>query len=377
MKLETTLLLPGETMSAIQGGHRTVLAAGLVAVLAGCAGGEAKEADPAAGEATTSRVMSVEVQVVERVPFTASVSLVGTVGANQDVTISVEEPGTIRELLVAKGTFVRAGQPIARVDDRVLRAQAEQAMASARLASETWDRQRRLWEEDRIGTEMAYLQAKYNAETAEAGARVMQERLAKTVVRAPISGILDNRFVEVGSMVSPGTPVARLIDVGSVKVGGGVPERFAGQVRRGGTVEVTVAALGGQVFNGVIDWVGASVDEASRTIPVEVRIPNTNGVLKPGMVANVRLARGGTRESIVVPQEAVLRSEVGQVVFVAIERDGRTVAEERSVSIGAMQANQVVVETGLEPGERLIVVGQNQVAAGDLLQVVAGKEADR
>jgi membrane fusion protein, multidrug efflux system len=377
MKLETTLLLPGETMSAIQGGGRTVLAAGLVAVLAGCAGGEAKEADPAAGEATTSRVMSVEVQVVERVPFTASVSLVGTVGANQDVTISVEEPGTIRELLVAKGTFVRAGQPIARVDDRVLRAQAEQAMASARLASETWDRQRRLWEEDRIGTEMAYLQAKYNAETAEAGARVMQERLAKTVVRAPISGILDNRFVEVGSMVSPGTPVARLIDVGSVKVGGGVPERFAGQVRRGGTVEVTVAALGGQVFNGVIDWVGASVDEASRTIPVEVRIPNTNGVLKPGMVANVRLARGGTRESIVVPQEAVLRSEVGQVVFVAIERDGRTVAEERSVSIGAMQANQVVVETGLEPGERLIVVGQNQVAAGDLLQVVAGKEADR
>jgi membrane fusion protein, multidrug efflux system len=364
-------------MSAIKGGGRTMLAAGLVAVLAGCAGGEAKEAGAAAGEETTSRVMSVEVQVVERVPFTASVSLVGTVGANQDVTLSVEEPGTIRELMVAKGAFVRAGQPIARVDDRVLRAQAEQAMATARLASETWNRQRRLWEEDRIGTEMAYLQAKYNAETAEAGARVMQERLARTVVRAPISGILDNRFVEVGSMVSPGTPVARLIDVGSVKVGGGVPERFAGQVRRGGTVEVTIAALGGQAFTGVIDWVGASVDEQSRTIPVEVRIPNANGVLKPGMVANVRLARGGTREAVVVPQEAVLRSEVGQVVFVAVERDGRTVAEERSVSIGPTQANQVVVESGLEPGERLVVVGQNQVAAGDLLQIVAGKEAGR
>jgi membrane fusion protein, multidrug efflux system len=129
---------------------------------------------------------------------------------------------------------VRAGQPIARIDDRVLRAQHDQAVSEAALALETYERQRRLWEEDGIGSEMNYLRAKYGAETADgertdAGARVWT---APSSARRS-TACSRQRLVEVGSMVAPGTPVARIIDIDTLKVTGGVPERYAAEIRTG------------------------------------------------------------------------------------------------------------------------------------------------
>jgi membrane fusion protein, multidrug efflux system len=253
----------------------------------------------------------------------------------------------------------------------------EQAAAEAALARETWERQRRLWEEDRVGSEIAYLQARYRAETADAGARALRERLERTVVRAPIAGILDSRFVEVGSLVAPGTAIARVIDSGTVKVAGGVPERFAGQVRRGTPVEVSFDGMSGESFRGTVDFVGASVETSGRTFPVEVVIANQSATLKPGMIANVRVERQTLREAIVVPQEAVLRVESGYMVYVAVDRDGGTVAEARSVALGPAQRNQVIIDAGLQPGDRVVVVGQSRMAPGDRLQIVQAAGRNR
>ena len=151
---------------------------------------------------------NVEVVTVALENFEDQLGITGSVEAERDVTVAAEESGVIRELYVDKGQRVRAGQAIAKIDDRVLRAQYDQAMSEAALARETWDRQKRLWEEDRIGSEMNYLRSRYGAETAEANARVIAARLERTVVRAPITGVLDSRLVEIGSMVAPGAPVA-------------------------------------------------------------------------------------------------------------------------------------------------------------------------
>jgi membrane fusion protein, multidrug efflux system len=347
----------------------TVAVLSLSLLVTGCSSGEtpsaqAREAQP------TGRVVSVEVAVVEPSGFTEYVQVVGQVRANQDVTIAAEESGPVRQLLVQKGSFVRAGQPIARIDDRLLRAQAEQAASEAALAAETFERQRRLWEEDRVGTEMAYLRARYGAQTAQAGARALRERVERTVVRAPISGLLDDRFVEVGSMVMPGTPVARIVDVSSVKVTGGVPERFAGEIQRGVPARIGIDGAAGLQFAGRIDFVGASVEEQSRTFPVEVVVSNPGGALKPGMIASVRVVRGAVESALLIPQEAVLRTENGYIVFVAVESGGESRAEARPVVLGPGQANQVVVTSGLAAGDRLVVVGQNKIASGDRLQVV-------
>jgi membrane fusion protein, multidrug efflux system len=345
-----------------------LLVAGIILVM-GCGGGNEVQPTPGAPE-STQRVVNVEVLQVALEPFEDQLGITGSVEAERDVTVAAEESGVIRQLFVDKGRVVRAGQAIARIDDRVLRAQYEQATAEATLARETFDRQRRLWEEERIGSEMNYLRARYGAETAEANARVLAARLERTVVRAPISGMLDARTVEVGSMVSSGSPVARIIDIDTLKVTGGVPERYAGEIRQGSAALVTFDNLAGREFAARTTFVGASVNEQNRTFPVEVAIPNAGGTIKPGMVAKVRLARGAMREAILVPREAVLRAETGYIVFIVREEAGRQISEPRPVLTGSGAGNRVVIESGLEPGDRIVVVGQNQVANGDIVQIV-------
>jgi membrane fusion protein, multidrug efflux system len=339
-------------------------------ILAAACGSSADGGVVSDSAAIAPRVVNVEVIAVAEESFEDLIGITGTVEAERDVTLAAEESGVIRQVFVDKGATVRAGQPIVRIDDRVLRAQYDQARSEAGLARETFERQRRLWEDEQIGSEMNYLRARYGAETADANARMLAARLERTVIRAPLAGVLDARHVEVGSMVGPGTPVARLIDIDTLRVRGGVPERYAGEIRSGAVATVTFDNMRGQEFAGRTRYVGASVSEQNRTFPVEVAIPNTHGSLKPGMVARVRLARGAIRNALLVPREAVLRTEGGYAVYTVREQDGRLVASATPVITGPGAGNRVVIESGLEAGDRIVVVGQHQVSHGDIVEVV-------
>lgn len=347
----------------------------LLALLAACADGRAadeRRADTVgtAAEPVSKRVINVEVVTVARQPFTEHVRVTGAVEARLDVTVAAEESGVVREVLADKGRYVRAGEPIARIDDSVLRPQVEETRAQAALARETYERRRRLWEEEQVGSELAYLEAKYAAQRSEAALKLLEERLERTTVRAPISGLLEDRYVEVGSLVAPGARVARLVDVDRLKIVGGVPERYAADIAPGAAAEVTLDVLDQRRFEGRVTFVGATVNEQNRTFPVEISIPNPGRVIKPQMVANVRLARRAYEQALVVPQEALVRVDDGFIVFVAVAREGAVVAEARRVELGAAEENRVLVRSGLEPGEKLVVVGQQQLAAGDLVNVV-------
>ena len=321
--------------------------------------------------AESSRVVNVRTVVIGMEPFVDYISLTGSVEAEREVDVAAEEGGVVRALHVEKGRTVAAGQPIAKIDDAVIRAQYDQAVAEAELARETWERQRRLWEDDGIGTEIAYLRAKYGAETADANVRVLAARLERTTIRAPIAGILDDRTIEVGSNVQPGTTVARIVDTDPVKVVAGIPERYAGDVRVGSRVLVSFDRPGAPEFDGRTTFVGASVASDSRTFPVEVAVPNAGTALKPGTVARIRIERRVHAEAVVVPREAVLRSEGGYLVYVAVPNGQRFVVESRVVQTGPGSAGRVVIESGLAPGDAVIVVGQQQVANGDIVQVTS------
>lgn len=345
----------------------------LAAVAVTACGRAGAEEDGARAE---ERVRTINVEVTEAVPrdFAHYIRVVGAVEADRDVTVSAEEGGTVEAVLARAGQRVRPGQPLVRLDASVLRAQLEQAESQAELAEETWQRQRQLWEDDGIGTEMAYLQAKYNARTAAAQAKVLAERVERTTIRAPIGGVLEERLVEVGSMVVPGAPVARVLDVDTVKVVGGVPERYSADVAAGVEVTVTIDRLGGRRFTGAVDYVSAAVDPSNRTFTVEIEVPNPGLPIKPGMVADVEIARAQVSDALVVPRHAVLRREGGYQVYVAVPRDGGWRAEARSVVPGITRGDEVAIDAGLEAGERVVVVGQQRVAHGDAL-VITNEDA--
>ncbi len=321
------------------------------------------------------RVINVEAQSLVATDFEERVQVTGTVQANRDVTVSAEEAGVIREILTEKGSSVTEGQPLVRVDDSILRAQLAEAEARAALAAETWERRRRLFEDDRVGSELAYLEARYQADQAAAMLNMLEERLSRTVVRAPIDGILESREVELGTMVSPGAPVARIVQINPVKVTGGVPERYAADVRVGSEAVVSFDVLPAEQYTGRVGYVGATVNPRNRTFEAELVLSNPGLVIKPEMVANIEIRRRTIEDAVVVPREALVRVEEGFVAFVIAKGDdGGDVAELRSVVLGPAQRNQVVVEQGLALQERLIVLGQTLVANGDRVRVVRTRD---
>jgi RND family efflux transporter MFP subunit len=171
-------------------------------------------------------------------------------------------------------------------------------------------------------------------------------------------------------MAMPGMPIARIVSNLRVKVTAGVPERDALSVGRAEPVIVTFDALPGREFPGRINYVGARVDSVNRTVPIEVLMENPAGQIKSGMVANVRVARAQLIDVVVVPQQVVLRTEDGYEAFVVVEEDGRPVARSRAVTLGQSYGDRVVVRQGLEPGDRLVVLGQHQVNDGGPVRLV-------
>ena len=242
------------------------------------------------------RIINVEVARIETENFVEEIRLTATAVANQDVMVSAEESGVIREIFVDKGVQVESGAALAKIDDRVLAAQVEQARAVAELAGQTWERRKRLWEEDRIGSEIAYLEARFGAEQSMAALKGLEERLARTTIRAPFSGVWDERHVEIGSMVAPGQSVGRLIDLDPVRVVAGVPERYVPDVWVGAEAALDFDVFAGERFTAPIRYVGSTVNPRNRTFPIEVMVPNPSRRIKPETVSYTHLTLPTNRE---------------------------------------------------------------------------------
>ncbi|MCG6955608.1 MAG: efflux RND transporter periplasmic adaptor subunit [Gemmatimonadetes bacterium] len=338
--------------------------------MSGCGPAAAGGMDDAPATKDFARVVNVEVSELHPQTFVDEIRVTAVALANRDVRVAAEESGVITRILVDKGRRVRAGEAIAKIDDTVLRAQVDQAQAQADLAAQTWERRKRLWEQDKVGSEIAYLEAKYAQQQTAANLAALRARLERTTIRAPFGGILDDRSIEVGTMVAPGQTVARVVDLNRVKIDGGVPERYAADIHVGTQALVSFDVLPGKDFPAKLDYVGAAVNTENRTFPVEMVLPNEEGLIKPEMVANVSITRNRLENALVVPQDALVRVEKGYVVFVAVDGSEGTLAEQRDVTLGPSRDNTVVIDAGVSAGDRLIVVGQKTVAAGDHVSIV-------
>ena len=346
---------------------------------AGEEGAPPAPAEPAAAAAATpaassagARVVNAEVTPVAPSTFVQYIRVVGEVEALHDVTVSVQESGTVAAFLADKGERVVRGQPVTRISAELLGAQVEEAQALADVAAERYERQRRLWQQQRIGTEIALLELKAQAASSAARLKVLETRLARTVVASPITGIFDEQYVEAGELVAPGTRLLRVLATDQVKVVAGIPERYALAVKPGAAALITFDVLEGREFRGSIQFVGTSVDPRSRTIPIEVVLDNAEYLIRPRMVANVQVERVRQEQVIVVPQDLVQRTENGFQVFIAERRNDTVTARARAVELGSSYANQVVVTAGLAAGERLITAGHRQVDDGSVIRVVNG-----
>jgi RND family efflux transporter MFP subunit len=350
-----------------------LLAAATAAGCAGSSGAPAEDGgeDGARPDSSATRVVDVRTRTVRADTFVDRLHMTGTVEAERTVELTAQESGQVREIAAEKGTRLREGEVIVRIDARELRAQLDQARAQAEMARETWERRRQLYEEEGAISELDYIEARTRAEEAAARVERLEARLDDKTVEAPFTGVLDARPVEVGTTVSPGAEVATMVDLRPVKVSAGVPERYSDDVALGDSATVTIPSLDDATFRGALTYVGAAVNEESRTLPVEVELPNVEGRMKPSMVADVSLVRERWTDAVSVPQDAVLRTADGFGVYVVEETEAGPVSRRRAVELGPRESGRVLVESGLRPGDRLVTVGQQQLADGDRVRLAA------
>lgn len=211
--------------------------------------------------------------------------------------------------------------------------------------------------------------AQYSAATAQ-----MQEakkRLADCQLRAPISGFIGMRQIDVGVTVAPGVPVISVVDLDPVKVRVGIPESEVGKVREGAHAEVSIPSLNGHQFEGRIEAIAASSDPASRTYVSKIVVPNPSHVLRAGMVSEARLIGDAQVNAITLPGSAIVRDARG-VTQIFVVPPGQNRAYGRRVDVGTMMGNEVEIRSGLTGNEQVVVDGQNYVREGSLVKIEGG-----
>jgi membrane fusion protein (multidrug efflux system) len=347
-----------------------IVALALLLFVSGCGKTQGEQPDESTETDEFVKIINVEVENLLPTAFEEFIRLTGTVKAEKDVILSAEESGRVVRFFVDKGDAVRRGAPIAKIDDAIMRATVVEAEAESALAAESYERQREVWEEGRIGTELAYLEKKRRAAQAASRLQVLRMRLAHTTVRSPFDGTIEARYIDAGEMASVGAPVVRVLSMNELKVEVGVPERFAPDVRVGTRVHIVFDVLGSVELEGRVRFAGNAVDPENRTFPIEIDLDDPQGVIKPEMITNVRVVRNELENVIVAPQQALRQAEDGFVAYVAVEKEEGAFAEERRLVLGPHYADRVVVEEGLRSGDRLITRGQMLVAEGSRIRIV-------
>jgi len=343
--------------------QRIVVAVGLVlvaAILLGVKAGQIVTMVRAAGSFTPPplAVTSTKVQGAE---WEATREAVGTVVAVQGVTLAAEVSGRVREITFQSGASVRRGDVLVRLDTSAEEAQLASALADAELAGATLERARRL----RRGEANAQADldaAEAHAKQADASVANLRAIIAKKTIHAPFDGRLSIREVNLGQILSPGTPIASLQQVSPIYVDFWLPQQSLRDLRPGERVRLRTDTYPEAVWPGEIKTVNPEVDPATRNVRVRATVRNEDGRLRPGMFGNVEVLSSEKRRVLFVPATAVLYAPYGDSVFSIEEQKdaaGKTVelVRQRFVRLGERRGDLVEVVSGLRSGEKVVGSG--------------------
>lgn len=310
---------------------------------------------------------------VEPQNFKHFLELQGTVKTKQNVLIYPEMQGTLQRVYVKEGQRVVKGQILATIDDGGMASQLEQLKTQAELAKTTFERQKRLWEQ-KIGSEIQYLQAKTNFEASENAVNQLQSQLGKATIRAPFSGIIDDVIKDQGTVVAPGqgSEVFRIVNLSNMYIEVDVPETYLGSITKGKEAKVYFPVLGDSVTTKVRET-GNFIKPDNRSFSIEIPVPNKNGNIKPNLTAKVSLNDYTNENAILIPQSIISENAEGeQYAYVMSEPDSenQAVVKRSIISTGKTQKGYVEVLSGIEEGDQVIREGARSVKDGQKVKIL-------
>lgn len=311
--------------------------------------------------------------VAQRGQWPVSMSVIGTMEAVHGVVVSADLPGTVARINFDSGKAVHEGDVLIELDTRQERAQLASLEAQSELARTTFGRTQELLNAGVI-SRAEYDQATSQQKATEANVAEIRATIARKTIRAPFSGILGIRKVNLGQYLPAGSPVVSNQSLNPIYVNVGVPQQVAAQVHVGGKLRLTTEDLAGKVFNGTVTAIDSEVDEATRNIQVQATLSNPEGKLRPGMFVQVELPVGANRAVIALPASAINYAPYGDSVFVITDlKDpkGQTYrgVKQQFVKVEGSRGDQVAVISGLNPGDEVVTSGVFKLRNGAAVQV--------
>ena len=311
--------------------------------------------------------------VARQEQWPATLSAIGTVAAVQGVTVSADLPGTVARISLDSGQAVRQGDVLAVVDTRQEQAQLAAAEAQRELATVNFGRMQGLLNE-RVISHAEFDRATADQRQTEARVGEIQAAIDRKTIRAPFSGILGIRQVNLGQYLSGGDPLVTLQSLDPIRVNFGVPQQSVGQVRVGRTVRITANDVAGLAFTGQVTAIDSLVDEATRNIQVQVTLPNPDNTLRPGMFVQAEVALGASSAVVTLPASSISYASFGDSVFIVTDlkgEDGQTYrgVRQQFVKLGGTRGDQIAVTSGVKAGDEVVTSGVFKLRNGAAVQI--------
>ena len=311
------------------------------------------------------RVLVTAIEIKPQI-FNHTIEIQANIKTRQNLQLFPEFGGRLNQILVEEGQEVKRGTLLAVIDDAGLQDQLDQMKLQLYLAKTTFERTQRLWDQ-KIGSEMMYLEAKTRFKSQQKQVAQMRDQLSKTKIYAPFSGVIDEIIARKGSALAPGmTPVMRIVNLDNMYVESDVPENYLANITKGSLAKVSIPVLN-ETQNTVVRQTGNFIQPDNRTFRVEAPIKNPTGMIKPNLNARLSIVDYSNPEALMIPIRVIRENSKGDsFVFILTgqEENNGYITEQRFVTLGMSKDELVEITKGVNTEDLIVDEGVSLLVTG-------------
>ncbi|MDG1529443.1 MAG: efflux RND transporter periplasmic adaptor subunit [Polaribacter sp.] len=322
---------------------------------------------------TNKKIPLITTFKVKEVVFTHFLELQGNVETKQNILIYPEMPGILATVIVKEGQAVKKGDVLATIKDGGLSQQLSQLETQTELTRTTFERQKRLWNQ-KIGSEMQYLQAKAQYEAQKKSVEQLKTQIEKATILAPFDGVIDEVFKEPGTVIAPGqgSEIFRIVNLSNMYISTEVPERFIASVTKNKNVKIAFPVLGLNISS-TIRQVASFINPNNRSFKIEVPVANKNGNIKPNLTARLQINDYTNNNAILIPQSIISENANGEQFIYVVKNKNKNkeaIAQRVIIKTGKTQGDVIEVLANLPAGTEVILEGARSVNNGQTVRVI-------
>ncbi len=319
--------------------------------------------------ANTVKRIRVKTLHLTPVHFSHFVHSVASLEAVKSAFISPEISGQVKTIHVHEGDYVKKGQLLVSLNSDIIESNIKELETNLELAKTLYQKQEELWKQQ-IGSEIQYLEAKNKKESLESKLNSLYIQLAKSKIKAPITGIVDLINVKEGELAMPGAQIIQMVNISTFYVNADISEKFISVIKKGSPLKVSFPSFPDWKIDTKVYRIGSVINQSNRTFRVQAKIYNKNNMLKPNMLAKITFLDFEVDKALVVPSIIIKKDFKGSYLYIVAKDDKGYIAQKKYVKTSLSNDEGTMITEGIKQGDKVIVKGYNLVKDGIAINVI-------